>query len=712
MARPGVELTAPRERYRATLFPFAALVGQEQLKLGLLLNAVNPFIGGILISGQKGTAKSTAVRALADLLPEIEVVPGCPFRCDPSRPSDLCDGCRRRMRSEGKLPAERVPVEVVPLPLNASEDRLAGSLDFELALRSGRAAFRPGLLAEANRNILYIDEVNLLEDYLVDILLDAAATGVNVVKREAVSCVHPARFVLAATMNPEEGELRPQLLDRFGLAVTVSGIADAEQRKDIIRRRERFETDPEGFADCWRAEQERLEKAIVAARALLPAVTLSDQLLGTISDICRQNRVAGHRADILMEKSARTLAALYGRTAVEPCDLSAAARLVLPHRKREPHRVRASRGEQASSTQTPQAPDESVSDRLQEQTGESSANPEGQPGEKEQSGQRPEGQPSSDPASDSGNERAMPSGSSRGEDRIFEVGREVLLSTRDMRFEREKLSRRSGRRRQTRTAGDRRGRYVRATSQRQNDDLAFDATLRAAAPHQKRRAPTDLAVAIEPEDIREKIRKKNSSALLLFVVDASGSMGTRLMTETKSAILSLLVEAYQKRDRVALVAFKDDSAEVLLPPTNSVELAKKLLEELPTGGRTPLGHGLLVSYQLIRSQLRSNPATFPLMVLITDGRANVGMDRNRIYEGPAFGEISREIFAICDLLRKEKKLKTVVIDTEEKHLGSFDRAQQLAEALDASYTVLEDALSRGMVRAVGDATERNRGTGR
>ena len=693
-------------RVRPTVFPFTALVGQERLKLGLLLNAINPRIGGVLISGQKGTAKSTAVRALADVLPEIEVVQGCPFRCDPSRPPDLCDSCRDRVRSGERLPARRIPVEVVPLPLNASEDRLAGSLGFERALKSGRAGFRPGLLAEANRNILYIDEVNLLEDHLVDILLDTAVTGINIVQREAVSCVHPSRFVLVATMNPEEGVLRPQLLDRFGLMVTVSGINHAEQRKEIIRRRERFEADPEGFFELWKPEQERLTQTIVAARDLLGTVTISDQLLDAISDICTQNQVAGHRADILMEKSARTLAALGGRTAVEPGDVTAAAQLVLPNRKRELHRIREPRNGQTASPQAPEAPDGLEPERLQELSDERPDSREGEPGGRDKGRQSPAGPPPSDPAIADNDQGEMPSGTNRGKDRIFEVGREVLLSTRDMRFEREKLSRRSGRRRQTRTAGDRRGRYVRATSQRQNDDLAFDATLRAAAPHQKQRAPTELAVAIEADDIREKIRKKNSSALLLFVVDASGSMGTRLMTETKSAILSLLVEAYQKRDRVALVAFKDDSAEVLLPPTNSVELAKKLLEELPTGGRTPLGHGLLLSYQLIRSQLRSNPAAFPLMVLITDGRANVGMDRNRIYEGPAFGEISREILAICELLRKEKKLKTVVIDTEEKHLGSFDRARKLAEVLDAKYSALEEVVSRDILRTVKEEAQR------
>lgn len=693
-------LPAP-ERYGPTVYPFSALVGQELLRLALLLNAVDPRIGGVLISGQKGTGKSTAVRALAGILPEIEVADGCPFRCDPSGGGDPCHRCRTRLRSGEKLPARRAPVEVITLPLNASEDRLAGSIDLEQALKSGRARFRPGLLAEANRNILYIDEVNLLENHLADMLLDVAVTGFNIVQREAISHLHPSRFVLAATMNPEEGEIRPQLLDRFGLAVPVAGINEAERRREIMRRQEQFEADPPGFVARWQKEQNALTDTIIKARDLLGRATISDELLRAITDICRANRVAGHRADIVMERTARALAALRGRSRVEPGEIETAAQLALPHRRREPTMVRADRAEAATPAEARDAVQKLHREGQEEvQSGEPAKDAGQKPGDKAGQGEMArEGSSPGEARADAG-EQALPRGASDGEERIFEVGRRVLISTRDVRFERERLSGRGGRRRQARTAGDRRGRYVRATSRRINDDLAFDATLRAAAPHQKRRPPTDLAVVIREEDIREKIRRRNNSVLLLFVVDASGSMGTRLMTETKSAILALLVEAYQKRDRVGLVAFKDDRAEILLPPTNSVELAKKLLEELPTGGRTPLGLGLQVSHQLIRGELRRNPAVFPLMVLITDGRANVGMDRNRIYEGPAFGEIYREVFQVCELLRAEKKLRTMVIDTEEKRPGSFDRAHKLAEALDARYYILEEVVSGGILQAV------------
>jgi magnesium chelatase subunit D len=234
-----------------------------------------------------------------------------------------------------------------------------------------------------------------------------------------------------------------------------------------------------------------------------------------------------------------------------------------------------------------------------------------------------------------------------------------------------------------------------------NNDLAFDATLRAAAPHQRSRPDTGLAVKIKEPDIREKIRQKKTSNLLLFVVDASGSMGTRLMTETKGAILALLMEAYQKRDKVGLVAFKAMDADVLLPPTNSIEIAKKLLEELPTGGKTPLGHGLLAAYQLIKSQLRQDPSLLPLMVIITDGRANVGLHKDKYYDGPQFGEIYREIYRICELFEGETRLRSIVIDAEEKRLGSFGRSKKLAEALKAKYYVLEDLCdSRGIIETV------------
>jgi magnesium chelatase subunit D len=290
---------------------------------------------------------------------------------------------------------------------------------------------------------------------------------------------------------------------------------------------------------------------------------------------------------------------------------------------------------------------------------------------------------------------------------IFKIGDPVHVPTHDVRFARDSLKRKAGGRRSLTTTDNKTGRYVRATAVRKNNDLAFDATLRAAAPFQRSRPPSHLAVKIKNEDIREKIRQKKTSNLLLFVVDASGSMGTRLMTETKGAILALLMEAYQKRDKVGLVAFKGMDADVLLPPTNSIEIAKKLLEELPTGGKTPLGQGLLIAYQLLKNQLRQDPGILPLMVVITDGRANVGLSKDKYYDGPQFGEIYREIYQLCDLFSMESQIRSIVIDAEEKRLGSFGRSKKLAEVLNAKYYVLEDLCEgKGILETVQIEKER------
>jgi magnesium chelatase subunit D len=317
-----------RDRHRD--YPFAALVGQEPLKTALLLNAVHPAVGGVLIRGEKGTAKSTAARALADLLPPLRLVADCPFHCSPEDPWPECphcsDGAERR--------ATESTVPFVELPLGATEDRVLGSLDFERALREGRRSFQPGLLAAAHRGVLYVDEVNLLPDHLVDVLLDAAASGVNTVQREGVSVSHPARFLLIGTMNPEEGDLRPQLLDRFGLMVEVAGPREPGLRAEVVRRRLDFESDPAAFGSRWEGEQRALRERVAAAREQLPKVQLADGLLTLISRLCCELEVDGLRADLALHKSARALAALDGRLAVTLDDVRTAAGFVLPHRRR------------------------------------------------------------------------------------------------------------------------------------------------------------------------------------------------------------------------------------------------------------------------------------------------------------------------------------------------------------------------------------------
>ena len=316
----------------APIFPFTAIVGQAKMKRALVLNAINPLIGGVLIRGERGTAKSTAVRALAALLPEIDVVADCPFSCNPHEKDRLCDNCRARVARGEELPVARRKVRLVDLPVSATEDRVVGTLDIEQAIKRGEKKFEPGVLAAANRGILYVDEVNLLDDHVVDLLLDSAAMGVNVVERESISFQHPAQFVLVGTMNPEEGELRPQLLDRFGLAVEIHGIPEAEARVEIIERRLAYEQDPESFATEWASAEAKLSHEIDAARHVLHAVSHTQVDLYAIAELSSGLEVDGHRADLVILKGARAHAALVGRAAIAEEDVLLAAELALPHR--------------------------------------------------------------------------------------------------------------------------------------------------------------------------------------------------------------------------------------------------------------------------------------------------------------------------------------------------------------------------------------------
>ena len=316
------------------LFPFVSIVGQEDMKRALLLNIVDPGIGGALIKGEKGTAKSTTVRSLAQILPSRNTVRGCAFNCDPSRPDRLCPYCAERLSQGEDLESEDVSMRVVELPLSATEDRVAGTLDIEHVLKTGEKKFEPGVLAQANGNLLYVDEVNLLDDHIVDLLLDSAAMGVNYIEREGVSFSHPSRFILVGTMNPEEGELRPQLLDRFGLSVDVKGDRDMEQRMEVVRRRIAFDTDPAAYTEKVKGETEAMRSKIVKARELLPKVTADDSILKAVVTVTTNFGIDGHRADITMMKAAKANAALEGRTSVEKDDIRAVAALVLSHRMR------------------------------------------------------------------------------------------------------------------------------------------------------------------------------------------------------------------------------------------------------------------------------------------------------------------------------------------------------------------------------------------
>lgn len=676
--------------YQRIGYPFSAIVGQEKMKLGLLLVAVNHRLGGILLRGEKGTAKSTAVRALAALLPEIEVVVDCPFSCSPAARTGYCPECQRKLVSGEKLKTFTRRVKICELPVSATEDRVVGSLDFEYAIKYGKPRFEPGLLARANRGIIYVDEVNLLDDHIVDVLLDAAASGINVVEREGISYVHPADFLLVGSMNPEEGDLRPQLLDRFGLCAPVEGCSDLRERVEIAVRREAFDADPSGFLQKWRPEEERLREKISEARRRLPSVIIPEELLIVAARLCLSANVAGHRADLILAAAARAHAALNGRTEVTEEDLHAVADLVLFHRAREASRHE----EQPEPPEKPAEPEE-PKEPPEEEAGEE------QPEENFENSAEQAEKGSSPPCGEKTREENRQEDSERGNDDLppsLAAPRDVVFAVgspfnvRRIVFRRDRQVRKgSGRRSRTRTA-QKVGRYVRSILHRQNNDLAFDATLRAAAPHQLRRRRKGVAIAIETADLREKVREKRIGNFLLFVVDASGSMGARQrMVETKGAILSLLLDAYQKRDKIGLVAFRGAGAEVLLPPTNSVELGHKLLAELPTGGKTPLSAGLCKAYEVARTHLYKDPYISPLLILISDGKANVSLGPDR-----PVAEARRA----AEMIRAEGRIKTLVVDVEPPGFLNFGLARELAAALGAEYYKIDDLRADTLVQAV------------
>jgi magnesium chelatase subunit D len=624
-------------------FPFSAVVGMDDLRLALVLNAVSPAIGGVLVRGEKGTAKSTMVRALAAVLPGVTAVAGCRFSCDPSFPDASCpDGPHER----GARAVDR-PARLVELPVGASEDRLVGALDIERALTEGVKAYEPGLLADAHRGVLYVDEVNLLHDHLVDLLLDAAALGTCYVEREGVSVQHPARFLLVGTMNPEEGELRPQLLDRFGLTVEAVAPQDPDVRAEVIRRRLAYDRDPDAFAAGWAPAEASLAERIVAARELVDQVELTDAALRQVASVCAAFGVDGLRADLVTARAAIAHAAWAGRLCVTAEDIRAAARLALPHRRRR------------QPFDAPGLPDDELDQALAdaaEDDGPDDGGPDDDPG-------GPGGQPPTDhttqtppapatpPDHSATTDSATPPGPgeqaptpttslnhSRAPDDMNDsatrsgIGGDATAVAPGEVFRVRRLdvpgtgAGAPGRRSRARSSAGRitgarlpRGRLSR---------IHLAATLAAAAPQQLARgrvAPNPLR--LRRGDLREPQLEGRESNLVLFLVDASGSMAARSrMGAVKGAVLSLLIDAYQRRDKVGLIAFRGRGAEVLLPPTSSVEAAAARLAALPTGGRTPLAAGLVRAHEVLRAERLRDPQRRPLLVLVTDGRATGGPD--------------------------------------------------------------------------------------
>ncbi|MEV4517368.1 VWA domain-containing protein [Dactylosporangium sp. NPDC049525] len=625
-------------------YPFSAVVGLPDLRLALLLTAVSPAIGGVLVRGEKGTAKSTVVRGLATLLPEVDVVAGCRFACDPTAPDPSCPDGPHSLDA----PAARRRSALVELPVGATEDRVVGTLDLQRALGDGVKAYEPGLLAAAHRGVLYVDEVNLLPDHLVDLLLDAAAMGRAHVERDGVSVKHAARFLLVGTMNPEEGEPRPQLVDRFGLVVGVTSPTTPAPRAEVVRRRLAYELDPETFAARFIEEDAALAGRIATARRALPGVTLPDRQLDRIARICLAYRVDGLRADIVVARTAVALAAWHGRTVVTKDDLRDAARLALPHRRRrdplDPPGADQERLEEILDQELGDDPDDPDDDARHDPgdedpdtggpstAGEPAAAgdgggdggpgsapgnpgppPVGPPPAGDHAAQAPPAQVEPTPGEPSDGPVTQPAGELAFAQAPYKT-RLLRIGGRANRQQGAHAGRRS-------PAYSRHGRVVRSRQPSGGKlvSLHLPDSLRAAAMRGSR--------SVQTQDLREAVKVGREANLVLFVVDASGSMAARQrMAVVKTAVLSLLRDAYQRRDKVGMITFRGAEATTVLEPTASHEVGVLRLAELRTGGRTPLAAGLLRAARTLHGERRRDARRRPLLVIVTDGRATSGAD--------------------------------------------------------------------------------------
>ncbi|MDH5449724.1 MAG: VWA domain-containing protein [Candidatus Bathyarchaeota archaeon] len=727
-------------------FPFSAIVSLDKLKLAILINAINPKIGGVLIQGPKGSGKTTAVRGLTDILPKLEVIKGCPFNCNPHDASNMCEKCGERYRKGGKLPIEERTMVVVNLPLGATEDRVIGSIDVEKAIKLGVEALEPGVLAEANQNILYVDEINLLPDHIADDLLDSAATGWNVVEREGISVSHPSRFIFIGTMNPEEGQLRPQLLDRFPLSVSVERIMTVKDRMEVVKRNLEFETDPEGFIKKYRTSQEEMRTRIFRARKILPEVEMPEKLLEAICKTCLDLKVDGMRPDIVISKAACTLVAFENRIKVAPNDILVASELALRHRTREGGFLEPATPEEISKVFMAKVkevkyveetkPTEAEKRKMQDKPkGRTMIWARKEASEKEEAsvekllskfraqifaflsrispvfgfGKRLKKGPKDAPVTDGvtraseklrgpvfeepekGEIKGIPTVSSALKPPEMTEGIALLTKIKGSILAPFKLfftikppirglGSFAGKRAETITTLHRGRQWGWKFPQGKPRDIHLPATIRAAARKQKDREPSlETALKICLEDVREKSRLYKAPMTLLFVIDLSGSMVFSI-EEAKEAILKLHTDAYRYRDKVGIVALKETRAVVVQHPiTNLGVVANKLLG-LRISSFTPLAAGMLKAWEVLKEARRRDRTAIPVMVIITDGSANVplhkSLETGEIREFDTVGIAVRkyEDLAVKDVISVSKIIKkegiyTVVVNTNPHYYG-------------------------------------------
>ncbi|MHA1340285.1 MAG: VWA domain-containing protein [Promethearchaeota archaeon] len=605
--------------HKYVIFPFSAIVGQELMKKSLILNAIDPLIGGVLIRGDKGTGKSTAVRSLIDLLPEIEVVTNCPFNCHPTNLRLMCKSCQQRYKAGKQLPKTKRKMQIIDMPLSATEDKVIGTIDIQKALREGIKALEPGILAKANRNILYIDEVNLLDAHLVNILLDAAAMGINIIEREGISLYHPARFILVGTMNPEEGELRPQILDRFGLCVDVEGLIDKEKRLKVMEYKREFDKDPWEFEKKFQKQQDELKKKIIKAQEVLSKVKISRSLREKIVEITTSLNIKTHRADIVMEKTSRALAAFDDRLNVTLDDIKEAALMALPHRIK-----------QHPLEQTKKITEDTIINIITERD---------------------------TPKNSDNNEVFNFDKNKKLKKDIFEViktnghiGQDILRSEGD------------------------RGQYIKARPNSNPNNIAVDATLRKAIIDSK---PDNGKLEIRPEHLMEKIRISTGNALYIILIDSSSSMRLdKKIKFTKSLAWSLMKRTYEKKAMLSLITFRGKSPEVVVKPTSDINKFNLVLENLPTGGKTPLTPAILKAYELIKDQ---NGGLTKNIILISDGKGNIFFQNS-------FDSDLKYLTAL-----KWKNCKFFIISTENRN-KSTGMLELIAEKFRTPLLFLEDLI--------------------
>lgn len=632
--------------------PFAAIVGQEQAKKALLIALVNSKAGGLLIGGKKGTAKTTLVRSSKELI---------------------------------------APQSMVEVPLNVTEDMLFGSIDIEYAVSKGKRRFLPGILGRADGNILYIDEANLLRQELLMAILDANIAGFNHVERDGISYSQPVHYTVIGTMNPQEGTLPSHLLDRFGMYVDVDNIESVEERTELIKRVLRYERSKGEFAKEYAQSNKELAEQIVAAKALLGQVEISEAMMQLAAQMCAQAFCAGHRAEIYLLEAARALAALSQRTYILPKDIQEAAVFVLPHRMRKPPEAEPEEANNSPEQNEDQEQSKDSKDDNQQEGNQSN--------DQEQQLPPPaldntDDNSSDDAGDDTENQEQQDNSSSQlaPDEQIAEIDKSFRLPKLVLDLGKNNTVRRgSGKRSATRT-DLKQGRYVRAELPKNKvEDLAFDATIRAAAPYQRIREDNGCALNIQKEDLRQKVREKRIGNTFLFAVDASGSMGARKrMNAVKGAIFYMLQDAYQKRDRVGMLAFRRDKAEVLLPITRSVDLAQKCLAEMSTGGKTPLADGLATALLTLSRLNKRDKELEPILVLVTDGRANAVMEGETDPVGSAL--------KIAEKIRKAQ-ITSVVIDTENDFI-KLGIAKKLAQTMGAAYYSLSQLSKEQILRIV------------